>query len=257
MAFNAKAKGSPIDFIFPAEGLPAVTEPVAILKTTRMRPPHAHSSISSFPTKDRSSRYRWATSRRGRASACRPWYPAGSEDQPDADRHREGRANEQRQPQALRRTVRQLIENPGRCINWRGGCLKRSWRSINTALTRAVRGLRAALGAGCRRRRAVGAAARAPRRSRALRRRHVSTDALARVLSSPTTWTATRHSLVTAFGGTLLAVADRHGRRAGRVADRYPRPQRVRVLLRDAAADRAAGRRARVAADVRARRARC
>ena len=35
MAFNAKAKGSPVDFIFPAEGLPAVTEPVAILKTTQ------------------------------------------------------------------------------------------------------------------------------------------------------------------------------------------------------------------------------
>ena len=35
MAFNAKAKGSPIDFIFPAEGLPAVTEPVAILKTAQ------------------------------------------------------------------------------------------------------------------------------------------------------------------------------------------------------------------------------
>lgn len=35
MAFNAKAKGSPIDFIFPAEGLPAVTEPVAVLKTTQ------------------------------------------------------------------------------------------------------------------------------------------------------------------------------------------------------------------------------
>src|SRR5437868_1048377 len=35
MAFNAKAKGSPIDFIFPSEGLPAVTEPVAILKTTQ------------------------------------------------------------------------------------------------------------------------------------------------------------------------------------------------------------------------------
>ena len=33
MAFNAKAKGSPIDFVFPAEGSPAVTEPVAILKT--------------------------------------------------------------------------------------------------------------------------------------------------------------------------------------------------------------------------------
>ena len=35
MAFNAKAKGSPIDFIFPAEGNPAVTEPVAMLKTTQ------------------------------------------------------------------------------------------------------------------------------------------------------------------------------------------------------------------------------
>ena len=35
MAFNAKAKGSPIDFIFPVEGSPAVTEPVAILKTTQ------------------------------------------------------------------------------------------------------------------------------------------------------------------------------------------------------------------------------
>jgi iron(III) transport system substrate-binding protein len=35
MAFNAKAKGSPVDFIFPAEGVPAVTEPVAILKTTQ------------------------------------------------------------------------------------------------------------------------------------------------------------------------------------------------------------------------------
>jgi iron(III) transport system substrate-binding protein len=35
MAFNAKAKGSPIDFIFPAEGVPAVTEPVAMLKTAQ------------------------------------------------------------------------------------------------------------------------------------------------------------------------------------------------------------------------------
>jgi len=33
-----------------------------------------------------------------------------------------------------------------------------------------------------------------------------SSAALTRVLSSPTTWTATRHSLVTALGGTLLAV---------------------------------------------------
>lgn len=35
MAFNAKAQGSPVDFVFPSEGAPAVTEPVAIMKTTR------------------------------------------------------------------------------------------------------------------------------------------------------------------------------------------------------------------------------
>ena len=34
MAFTAKQKGSPIDFVFPAGGPPAVTEPVAILKTS-------------------------------------------------------------------------------------------------------------------------------------------------------------------------------------------------------------------------------
>ena len=38
MAFNAKAKGSPVEFVFPAEGNPAVTEPVAILSTTKNAP---------------------------------------------------------------------------------------------------------------------------------------------------------------------------------------------------------------------------
>lgn len=35
MALNAKAKGSPIEFVFPAEGVPAVTEPVAIMSTAK------------------------------------------------------------------------------------------------------------------------------------------------------------------------------------------------------------------------------
>lgn len=34
MALTAKAKGSPVEFVFPKEGVPAVTEPVAILKST-------------------------------------------------------------------------------------------------------------------------------------------------------------------------------------------------------------------------------
>ncbi|MGL4243141.1 MAG: ABC transporter substrate-binding protein [Beijerinckiaceae bacterium] len=35
MAFNAKQQGSPVEFVFPKEGVTAVTEPVAILKTAQ------------------------------------------------------------------------------------------------------------------------------------------------------------------------------------------------------------------------------
>lgn len=35
MALNAKAKGSPVEFVFPEEGVPAVTEPVAIMSSTK------------------------------------------------------------------------------------------------------------------------------------------------------------------------------------------------------------------------------
>jgi ABC-type Fe3+ transport system substrate-binding protein len=35
MAFNAKKQGSPVNFVFPKEGVTVVTEPVAILKTSQ------------------------------------------------------------------------------------------------------------------------------------------------------------------------------------------------------------------------------
>jgi len=35
MALNAKAKGSPVDFVFPKEGVSIVTEPTAILRNTK------------------------------------------------------------------------------------------------------------------------------------------------------------------------------------------------------------------------------
>ena len=46
MALNAKEKGSPVDFVFPKEGVSAVTEPVAILKTTKN--PDAAKTFVSF-----------------------------------------------------------------------------------------------------------------------------------------------------------------------------------------------------------------
>jgi len=35
MALNAKTRGSPVDFVFPKEGVAAITEPIAILKTAK------------------------------------------------------------------------------------------------------------------------------------------------------------------------------------------------------------------------------
>ena len=78
MAFNAKAKGSPIDFVFPAEGLPAVTEPVAILKTAQNAA--AARAFVDFILSDEGQKL---ASSMGyipaRASVGMPsWYPAGT-----------------------------------------------------------------------------------------------------------------------------------------------------------------------------------
>ena len=88
MAFNAKAKGSPIDFIFPAEGVPAVTEPVAMLKTTQN--PAAARAFVDFILSDEGQKLALSMGYiPARASVGTPsWLPAGTEDQADADRHR-------------------------------------------------------------------------------------------------------------------------------------------------------------------------
>jgi len=78
MAFNAKAKGSPIDFIFPAEGNPAVTEPVAILKTAQN--PAAARAFVDFILSDDGQKLAVAMGYiPARASVGMPsWYPAGT-----------------------------------------------------------------------------------------------------------------------------------------------------------------------------------
>jgi len=78
MAFNAKAKGSPIDFVFPAEGLPAVTEPVAILKTAQN--PAAARAFVDFILSDEGQKLAASMGYiPARATAGMPsWYPAGT-----------------------------------------------------------------------------------------------------------------------------------------------------------------------------------
>jgi iron(III) transport system substrate-binding protein len=51
MALNAKQKGSPVDFVFPEEGVTAVTEPVAVLRTAK-NPDAAHAFIDFVLSKD-------------------------------------------------------------------------------------------------------------------------------------------------------------------------------------------------------------
>lgn len=78
MAFNAKAKGSPIDFIFPAEGVPAVTEPVAMLKTTQN--PDAARAFLDFILSDEGQKLALAMGYiPAKASVGAPaWLPAGT-----------------------------------------------------------------------------------------------------------------------------------------------------------------------------------
>jgi iron(III) transport system substrate-binding protein len=78
MAFNAKAKGSPIDFVFPAEGSPAVTEPVAILKTTQN--PAAARAFVDFVLSDEGQKLAVSMGYiPAKASAGTPaWLPAGT-----------------------------------------------------------------------------------------------------------------------------------------------------------------------------------
>lgn len=78
MAFNARARGSPIDFIFPAEGNPAVTEPVAILKTTQN--PAAARAFVDFILSDEGQKLAVAMGYiPARASVGMPaWLPAGT-----------------------------------------------------------------------------------------------------------------------------------------------------------------------------------
>src|SRR6185295_4614366 len=78
MAFNAKAKGSPIDFIFPAEGLPAVTEPVAMLKTAQN--PAAARAFVDFILSDEGQKLAVSMGYiPAKASVGMPsWYPAGA-----------------------------------------------------------------------------------------------------------------------------------------------------------------------------------
>jgi iron(III) transport system substrate-binding protein len=78
MAFNAKAKGSPVDFVFPAEGMPSVTEPVAIVKTTQNAP--AARAFVDFILSDGGQKLALAMGYiPARASAGSPsWLPPGT-----------------------------------------------------------------------------------------------------------------------------------------------------------------------------------
>jgi iron(III) transport system substrate-binding protein len=78
MAFNAKAKGSPIDFIFPAEGNPAVTEPVAILKASQN--PAASRAFVDFILSDEGQKLAVAMGYipANPAAGSPSWLPAGT-----------------------------------------------------------------------------------------------------------------------------------------------------------------------------------
>jgi iron(III) transport system substrate-binding protein len=79
MAYNAKQQGSPVEFLFPKEGVTVVTEPVAILRTAQNKPA-ARAFVDYLLSEDGQklalSLGYFAT----RASVGRPsWLPTGAE----------------------------------------------------------------------------------------------------------------------------------------------------------------------------------
>ncbi len=79
MALNAKAQGSPIEFVFPAEGVSAVTEPVAILSSAK-NPDDGKRFVDFILSDDGQKLARDMGYLPAKASAGRPdWLPEGVE----------------------------------------------------------------------------------------------------------------------------------------------------------------------------------
>ena len=79
MAFNAKAQGSPVEFVFPREGVTAVTEPVAMLRTAANKP--AARAFIDYVLSEPGQKLALAQGYLpARASVGRPaWLPQGAE----------------------------------------------------------------------------------------------------------------------------------------------------------------------------------
>jgi hypothetical protein len=107
MPLNAAADGSPMAFVFPDEGVTAVTEPVAILSTRATSRRRRPSSTGSFP--------RRASASMSSRAICRCATGSPSRDLPGCgDQHHAGRsgaaARADRGDQApLRRSFRRLM----------------------------------------------------------------------------------------------------------------------------------------------------
>lgn len=79
MAFNAKKQGSPVEFVVPKEGLTAVTEPVAILRTANNKP--AAKAFVDFLLSDEGQKLalRQGYLPANPAAGSPDWLPAGTE----------------------------------------------------------------------------------------------------------------------------------------------------------------------------------
>ena len=228
--------------------MPAVTEPVAILKTTQNAA--AARAFVDFILSDEGQKLAVAmgyipakAERRDAGVAIRP----GSKINLMPTDIRQGRADEQRQPEALRRALRQLtrtrsLPHPRAPRHYMANASGARGRFEDYALLWGLIGVVALL---------VGAAARAAAAGGRRAGRRVLGDALRRVLSSSrpgrrrgtaSSPRSAARALAVVLGGVVALVG---------VAHRHPRPQRVRLLLRAAADAGAAGRGAGVAADVR------
>ena len=147
MALNAKAKGSPVDFVFPAEGVSIVTEPTAILRGTK-NPEAARAFVDFLLSKDGQElavSQGYFPGAEGREAPGRLSRRGGAEDPPG--RHRRTPVDGRTQQEAVCRIVRRLTRSVAMplipCPAWRATDVRHAARPCRPARRRADRPPRA------------------------------------------------------------------------------------------------------------------
>ena len=112
LAIRGKQEGSPIDIVYPKEGVPVITEPVGIVKSTQNLEAAQALSISSSRARGNSWPPRWGTCRFEPMSTPPAGFPSLSEIESSPSRPRCSSSSERRTKSALTSCLESASKTP-------------------------------------------------------------------------------------------------------------------------------------------------